>query len=131
MLLSQRQPAKYLAHVYRVLHPRTKPKTAIAFATVICQVRSLTRPEFQDQIRAIAPAIRYGVQVRTRVIVVENPRVSTAVGKKFPEPVRVQMHAPHEGEEPSAHVPCGFLETGPAAALVADADGVSLDAVVG
>lgn len=37
--------AKYLAPVFRLAQPRMKPKMAIAFATEICQVRSLNLPE--------------------------------------------------------------------------------------
>jgi hypothetical protein len=50
------------------------------------QVLSLNLPEDHDHPIEINPAIRYGGQVRTRVIVSLNPRVWTAVGKKFLNP---------------------------------------------
>lgn len=43
-------------------------------------------PDDQDQAIEITPAMRYGGQVSTKVIVWLNPRVSTAVGKKFLNP---------------------------------------------
>ena len=78
---------KYLAPVLSVAQPSTKPKMATALAAVMCQVRSLKRPLDQDQAILMAPAIRYGGQVSTRVIVSVKPRVSTAVGKKFLNPL--------------------------------------------
>jgi hypothetical protein len=67
--------AKYRTPVFRVEQPRTKPVIAINFATVMCHVRSLYRPEDIDQRIETMPAIRYGGQVRTRVIVVLKPSV--------------------------------------------------------
>ena len=64
-----------------------KPNTAIALAIVICQVRSFHRPDDQDQKTEMIPAIRYGGHVKRRVMVVLNPRVLTAVGKKFLKPL--------------------------------------------
>ena len=57
--------AKYLAPVLSVAQARTKPITAIVFAIVICQVRSLRFPELIDQRIEMMPAIRYGGHVRT------------------------------------------------------------------
>ena len=79
--------AKYRAPVLRVAHPRTNPKMATLFAMVICHVRSLNRPDDQDHATEMIPAIRYGGQVRTSVISLLKPRVSTAVGKKFLNPL--------------------------------------------
>jgi hypothetical protein len=50
--------AKYLAPVFRVAKARMKPKMAIAFATVMCQVRSLKRPEDHDQAIEMKPAMK-------------------------------------------------------------------------
>ena len=61
--------AKYRAPVLSVAQPSTKPKTATDFAIVICHVLSLNRPELQDQNTEMNPAIKYGGQVRTNVIV--------------------------------------------------------------
>lgn len=66
---------KYLAPVFNVAHPSTKPAMAINFATVICHVRSLYFPEEMDHMIEIPPAIKYGGQVSTRVIVVLKPKV--------------------------------------------------------
>lgn len=49
-------------------------------------VLSLNFPDDQDHAMEITPATRYGGQVRTRVIVWLNPKVSMAVGKKFLNP---------------------------------------------
>lgn len=78
--------AKYRAPVLSVAQPRTKPKTAMALAMVMCHVRSLNRPDDHDQSTEMTPAIKYGGQVRTNVISLLKPRVSTAVGKKFLNP---------------------------------------------
>ena len=79
--------AKYLAPVLSVAQPNTKPNTAMLFATVICHVRSFLLPDEADQKTDMIPAIRYGGQVRTSVIVLLKPSVSTAVGKKFLKPL--------------------------------------------
>ena len=79
--------AKYLTPVFRVAQASTKPVIAIIFATVMCHVRSLNLPELTDHAMEMKPAIRYGGQVRTSVIVVLKPKVSTAVGKKFLKPL--------------------------------------------
>ena len=98
--------AKYFAPVFRVAQPTIKPIIATPLAIVICHVRSLKYPELQAYGIVIMPAIRYGGHVRTlhnalarssmpgrmrrkyiySVVVVSNPRVSTAVGKKFLKP---------------------------------------------
>ena len=61
--------AKYLAPVFSVAQPSTKPVTATTFATVICHVRSLCLPLLADQSTEMKPAIRYGGHVSTSVIV--------------------------------------------------------------
>lgn len=78
--------AKYFAPVLRVANPSTKPNTATALATVICQVLSFQRPDDHDQKTEMIPAIKYGGQVKSKVMVVLKPSVSTAVGKKFLKP---------------------------------------------
>jgi hypothetical protein len=72
--------AKYRAPILRVAQPRTKPRIATLLAIVMCHVRSLYFPEDHDQYTLIAPAIRYGGHVKTKVMVVSKPRVSTTVG---------------------------------------------------
>ena len=58
----------------------TKPTIATDLEAVMCQVRSLNLPDNQDTRIVLAPAMRYGGQVRTRVIVRPKSRVSTTVG---------------------------------------------------
>ena len=64
----------------RVAAAAANPTVATALEMVICQVRSLNRPEDQETITVMTPAMRYGGQVRTRVTVVLRPSVSTTVG---------------------------------------------------
>lgn len=78
--------AKYRTPVFSVAQPRTNPATAIDLAMLMCQVFSLKRPELQDHAIETTPAIRYGGHVKASVIVLLNPSVSTAVGKKFLKP---------------------------------------------
>lgn len=51
---------KYRAPVLRVTVPSTKPTTAMPFATVRGQVRSLKRPELVAHRIGITPARKYG-----------------------------------------------------------------------
>jgi hypothetical protein len=85
--------------VFSVAHPKTKPEMVIDLAMVMCHVRSFIRPEFHDQYTENAPAIKYGGQVRTGVIVVLNPRVSSSVGKKFMDPFAAKVLWERKGEE--------------------------------
>lgn len=78
---------KYRTPVFSVAAQSTKPKIAIDLATVICQVRSLNFPELYEYAIDKNPAIKYGGQVKTNVIVRLNPNVLTAVGKKFLNPL--------------------------------------------
>ena len=78
--------AKYLAPVFKVAQPVMKPTIATDLAIVMCHVRSLCFPELMAHMMDMKPAIRYGGHVSTSVIVVLNPSVSTAVGKKFLKP---------------------------------------------
>lgn len=57
----------------------TKPIVATALEMVMCHVLSLNLPEDQETAIVTKPAMRYGGQVRTKVIVSLKPRVSTTV----------------------------------------------------
>ena len=74
-----------------VRHAARNPTVATALEAVMCQVRSLSLPLDQETAMVMAPARRYGGQVRTRVIVEEKPRVWTTVGKKFLKPLAARL----------------------------------------
>jgi hypothetical protein len=67
--------------------------------------------------------MRYGGQVRTRVMIWLKPRVSMTEGKKFLKPLaelrsaqptlHLQMEVLHETKEPDARVRNGLTKTGP------------------
>lgn len=119
--------AKYLTPVFKVAQPRTKPAIAINFETVMCHVRSLKRPEEIDQAMDIAPAIRYGGQVRTSVIVVLKPSVLADINillssqegntllndcwEEVFESVGSKVHVLHESKHPHSVVRHGFLQS--------------------
>ena len=84
---TKRTIAKYRAPILSVAVPTMKPMIATALDPVMCQVRSLKRPDDQETRTDITPAMRYGGHVRTSVIVVEKPRVFTTVGRKFLKPL--------------------------------------------
>lgn len=94
--------AKYRAPVLVVAQAKTKPRTATAFAMVMClhdygklwlghhrelmvsyQVRSFILPEFQEYAMAMTPDTMYGGHVSASVTLRLKPNVSTMVGKKF------------------------------------------------
>jgi hypothetical protein len=79
--------AKYRAPVLSDAVPTMKPTIATALDRVMCQVRSLKRPDDHETRTDITPAMRYGGHVSTSVMVVENPSVLTTVGRKFLKPL--------------------------------------------
>lgn len=70
----------YLPTILSVAAAAIKPTTATALDAVMCQVLSLNLPEDQDTRMVTAPAIRYGGQVKTNVIVVLKLSVLTTEG---------------------------------------------------
>lgn len=77
--MGKMKQATYRAAVLSVEAARTKPATAMERPTVICHVRSWTRPEFHPKRIPAAPAKMKGGQVMTRVIVVLKPSVLTTL----------------------------------------------------
>ena len=70
----------YLPTVFNVAAAATNPTTATALETVMCQVLSLSLPEDHETRIVTAPAIKYGGQVKTNVIVVLKFSVFTTEG---------------------------------------------------
>lgn len=114
-----------------VLAAITKPTIATKSPTVICHVRSCSRPELQPVKMPAAPASRNGGHVRTRVIVVLKPRVLTTLriacqwlqhpesgkdtdlrGKERVETASGKMEILHEAEEPCSLVRYSLLQAG-------------------
>jgi hypothetical protein len=75
--------------MFKVAVPTMKPTIATAFESVMCQVRSLKRPDDQDTATDTKAEMRYGGQVKTRVIVRLKPNVCTTVGRKFLKPLQI------------------------------------------
>jgi hypothetical protein len=77
--------AKATMETYRPVTPVVmaqvmKPMVACALESVRWRVRSLNLPEDQETRIVMASAMRYGGQVRRRVVSRVNPRVSITVG---------------------------------------------------
>jgi hypothetical protein len=80
--VQNRKQLKYRAPTFVVIQEMMKPTAANAIDKVICQLRSLRLPDDMAQRTETMPDTKYGGQVMTRVIVVENPSALMTDGKK-------------------------------------------------
>ena len=80
---ANRKQEMYRAGTLRVAHEMMKPTSAAPMQAVICQVRSFRLPEERATRNPARAETGYGGQVKTAVMILEKPRLSTKVGKKL------------------------------------------------
>jgi hypothetical protein len=81
--LAKRKQEKYRAPMFNVVQEMMNPTMAAPMQTVMCQVLSFKRPDDRPARYPTMPETRYGGHVKTRVIVLLNPRAPMTVGKKL------------------------------------------------